>query len=117
MGCSSRQTCINVCTYLSGFSVVGLRLAVSAGVGPVAGVALGGGTDLGTRSRPEPAIDIGGLQIGAVTAREIALASRRPDESNIATGDSLFYEFIFLRTKNIGIYIKYSLDQVELEFD
>lgn len=87
---------MGIVPYLGSFSVVGLRLSVAAGVGPVAGVALGGGPDLGAGTGPKPAVDVGGLQVGAVAAREVALAAGRPDEPYVTASDPLLYEFVFL---------------------
>jgi hypothetical protein len=64
---------------LGGLTVVGLRLVEAAGAGPVAGVALAGGADLGARAGPEPSVHVGGLQVGTVAAIEVALAARGPD--------------------------------------
>ena len=64
---------------LGGLTVVGLRLVEAAGAGPVAGVALAGGADLGAGAGPEPSVHVGGLQVGTVAAVEVALAARGPD--------------------------------------
>lgn len=64
---------------LGGLAVVGLCLVEASGGGPVAGVALAGGADLGAGAGPEPTVHVGGLQIGAVATVEVALAARRPD--------------------------------------
>lgn len=85
-------------TNLGSFSVVRLRLAIPAGVGPVAGVALGGGPNLGARAGPEPAVDIRGLKVGAVAACEVALATRCPNEPHVTARDPLLDKFIFLQT-------------------
>lgn len=85
---------------LGRLTIVRLRLAISAGVAPVAGVPLGRRTDFGARARPEPAILVRWLQIGALASSEIALAARCPDESHISTGQSLLDELIFLRGRS-----------------
>ena len=51
---------------------------------PVTGVALVRGSDLGARTRPEPAVDVLGLEIGSVAAVEVALAAGGPDESHVS---------------------------------
>lgn len=81
---------------MGGLAVVGLCLAVSSSVGPVTGVALRGGSDLGAGAGPEPAVDIGGLQVGSVAARKIALATRRPDVAHVTAGDPLLDELVLL---------------------
>lgn len=81
---------------MSGFAVVGLRLSVAAGVGPVAGVALRGGADLGAGTRPEPPVHVGGLQVGTVTSGKVTLATRSPDETHVAACDPLLDELVLL---------------------
>lgn len=83
-------------SYLGSFAVVGLGLSVAAGVGPVAGVALRGGPDLSAGTRPEPAVHVGRLQVGPVTACEVALATRRPDVAHVTACDTLLDELILL---------------------
>lgn len=83
--------------YLGSFTVVRLSLSEATGVGPVTGVTLGSGTDFGARSRPEPAVDVWWLKVGAVAASEVTFASRRPDEPDVTTGYPLLYELIFLK--------------------
>lgn len=61
------------------FAVVGLRAAITTGVGPVAQGALVGGRDLGLRTGPEPSVDDGWLQIGAVASVKVAFAAASPD--------------------------------------
>jgi len=82
---------------LGGLPIVGLWLLVSTRCRPVAGVPLRGGSNLGPRSRPEPTVLIGGLQIGPVAAGEVALPARGPDVSHIAPGDPLLHKVILLR--------------------
>lgn len=71
-------------------------MTVPAGGAPVSGVPLGGGADLGAGARPEPAVDVGGLKVGAVAPGEVALAARRPDEAHVGTGNALLDELVFL---------------------
>ena len=61
------------------FAVVGLRATISTGVGPVSQSALIGGWDLGLRAGPEPSVDDGWLQIGAVASVKVAFAAASPD--------------------------------------
>jgi len=66
-----------VVTVLSELTVVRLALAGAAGAGPVSSPSLGGvgGGDTGLAAGPEPSIDQGGLQVGPVTAIEVALTA------------------------------------------
>jgi len=81
---------------LRGFPVVRLSLAVAASGAPVTGVPLGGRSDLGSGSGPEPSVDVSGLQVGPVAAVEVALPSRSPDVLHVSSDDPLLDEFIFL---------------------
>lgn len=78
-------------------TIIGLWLIVAAGLRPIASVALRGGSDLATRSRPEPAVLIWRLQIRPVAAGEVALATRCPYVAHIAACDALLHEIILLR--------------------
>lgn len=75
-------------------------MPVTSSVGPVSGIPLGSRSDLGTRARPEPAVDIGRLQVGAIATSEIAFATRRPDVADVASGNPLLDELIFLGNKD-----------------
>lgn len=79
-------------------------MSVAAGVGPVAGVALRGRPDLGARAGPEPAVLVGGLQVGSVAASEVTLAARCPDEAHVAARDPLLHELVLLLTTN-NVYL------------
>lgn len=94
--CSSLGSYGDRGTHLRGFPVVGLGLAVAAGVGPVTGVALHGGPNLGAGARPKPAVHVGGLQVGPVAACEVAFTPRRPDVPDIGAGYLLLHELVFL---------------------
>lgn len=87
---------MNKTSYLSCFTVVRLLLSVSSGVAPVSGVALGGWSDLDSRSGPEPSVLIWWLQIWAVASSKVALASGRPDVSDVSAGNALLDEFVLL---------------------
>lgn len=71
----------------------------ATGEGPVTGIALGGGSDLGAGARPKPAVHIRGLQIRAIATREVAFTSRCPDESHVTASNSLLYELVLLKNK------------------
>lgn len=86
-------------SYLSGFTIVRLGLPEATGEGPIAGVALGGGSDFGAGAGPEPAVHIRGLQIGTITTRKVTFTSRCPDKSHITASNSLLYELVFLKKK------------------
>lgn len=86
---------------LGGLAVVWLRLSVSAGGAPVAGVALRGRADLRSRSRPEPSVLVRRLQVRAFAAGEVALASRGPDVADASARYSLLDELIFLHRQPI----------------
>ena len=60
-------------------AVVRLLLAVAAGGRPVGGLTVGRRRDLGLGTGPEPAVDDDRLQIGAVAAVKVALATAGPD--------------------------------------
>lgn len=77
--------------HLSGFTVVWLRLSVSAGVTPVSSVTLRRGTDLGTGARPEPSVDVLRLKIRPVAAVEVTLAAGSPDEPYVTCERTLIY--------------------------
>lgn len=104
-----------VTAYLSGLSVVWLSLVVSSGITPIASVSLGGWADLNTWSTPEPSVLIWWLQIWinftsvrwflfvnillrtwSVASSKVTFSAWSPNISNIATGDSLLDEFVFL---------------------
>lgn len=81
---------------LSRLAVVRLLLAVSSGVAPVAGVALGGRSDLDARAAPEPSVLVRGLQVRSVTAGKVALPAGRPDVAHVSAGDALLDELVLL---------------------
>lgn len=78
-------------------AIIGLGLIVATGLRPIASVALRGGSNFATRSRPEPAVLVWWLQIGPVAACKVALATRGPDVAHIAAGNALLHEIILLR--------------------
>ena len=69
--------------YLGSFTVVRLLLSKSTSLTPVTGVTLGCGSNLSSRSRPEPTIHIGRLEIWAIAAVEVAFTSWCPDVTYI----------------------------------
>ena len=69
-------------TVLLEFTIVGLGQTNTTLGRPITLVAFGGGGQLLQSGSPEPAIDVGGLQIGTFTALEIA---------NTTTGPDVFY--------------------------
>lgn len=79
-------------------TIIGLTQASTSCVGPFTtptGVlAFNRNTSIGTR--PEPSVDIDGLQVGSVTSIEIALATRGPDVFNIALLNAVNHKFGFI---------------------
>lgn len=65
--------------HLCRLPVVGLGLVEASSAGPVSRVALVGGADLAAGAGPEPAVHVGGQEVGAVTTVEVTLAARSPD--------------------------------------
>lgn len=82
---------------LRSLTVIGLSLAIAASVTPIARVPLAGRSDFRARSRPEPSVLVGRLQIGTIASGKIALTARRPNVANARSGYALFDEFIFLQ--------------------
>lgn len=76
-------------------------MAISASVGPVTSVALGGRSNLSARAGPEPAVNIRRLQVSAVTTSKVAFATRRPNVADVSTRDSLLDEFVFLKIQKL----------------
>lgn len=102
--------------YLSRLTVVRLLLAVSAGVAPVASVALRGRSNLDARAGPEPAVLVRGLQIRTIASGKVTLAPRRPDVANVTTGDALLDELVLLgRLHRDGIHAVSSADVTGIE--
>lgn len=71
-------------------------MSKATGGTPVAGVPLGGGADLDAGATPEPAVDIGGLQVGTVAAGKVALAAGGPDVTHVTPGNALLHELVLL---------------------
>lgn len=67
------------CAVLLEFTVIGLGETNSASGRPVALRTLCGRGQLLQRGCPEPTVNIGGLQIGTLTALEVAQATAGPD--------------------------------------
>lgn len=78
-------------------AIIGLGLIVAARLRPIASVALRGGSNFATGSRPEPTVLVWWLQIGPVAASKVALATRGPNVAHIATSNALLHEIILLR--------------------
>lgn len=92
-------------TYLCSLTVVRLLLSISAGVGPISGVSLSGGTNLCSGTGPEPSIYIRWLEVGTVATREITFTTRCPNVPHVTRRDPLLYEFIFLEQWNMLKYL------------
>lgn len=67
------------CAVLLELTVIGLGQTDAAGGGPIALGTLRGGCQLLQRGCPEPTVDVCGLQIGTLTALEVAQATAGPD--------------------------------------
>lgn len=78
------------------FAVVGLRATISTGVGPISQSALIGGWDLSLRAGPEPSVDDGWLQIGAVASVKVAFAAAGPDVLDAIASQLLLDELVLL---------------------
>lgn len=86
-------------------AIIGLGLIVATGLRPIASVALRGGSNFATRSRPEPTVLVWWLQIGPVAASKVALATRGPNVAHIAAGNALLHEIILLwRLQRHGVH-------------
>lgn len=79
---------------LGDFTVVRLSTSESSGVRPVSIGTVVGGSNTGTRARPEPSVDQVGLEISTVAAGEIALSAGSPDVTDTATGNTLLNKVI-----------------------
>jgi len=63
-------------------------------VRPVSISTVVGGTDTGTRARPEPSVDQVGLEIGSVAAGEVTFSSGSPNVPNTTASKSLLDKII-----------------------
>lgn len=103
--------CIYLVTHLCCFSVIRLRLAKTTGVTPVPGVSLRGGTDLGSGTRPEPAVYVRWLQVGSVASRKVTFPSGSPNVPDVAPGKPLLDELVLLRRlQGDGVHTMSSAD-------
>lgn len=81
-------------TSLNGLTIVRLWLANAAAFGPIILVTFVGRCELLQLGGPEPAIDMKGLQIGPITALEIAKATRGPDVLHLVLNDAALDKLI-----------------------
>lgn len=103
-------------SHLSGFPIIRLRLSVSSGVAPVSGVPLRRRSNLGAGTRPEPSVDVGRLEIGPVASCEVALPTGRPDVADVASGNPLLDELVFLgRLQGDGVHAVSAADVPGIE--
>lgn len=86
-------------TVLFVFTVIGLGQANTTAGRPITLAAFAGWGQFLQSSSPEPAVDVGGLQVGTFTALEVTETARGPDVFHLKIGENgefiRFYFFFF----------------------